>query len=524
MSFLSQLLIHYHLTTTDLGARKAPGSFANLRSPKGNKDFENVVTRLKRAIANKEKSVIYGDYDVDGITSTAIMKMVLDDLGLNPGYFVPSRYHEGYGLTSSMVDVFHQKGYQLIITVDNGIKAYEAIDKAKEYNMDVVIIDHHDYDEDKLPSTPYIFHHRLSAFIDYDCSAASLSMFVAASLRGKYNSYDAILAGLAVFSDVMPLVFNNLELAKIMLASLKRGDYKALKSLLLSDEVSYDNINFNLISSLNAPGRVSKDRNATNNVVRLLDLRTDDNLKNKLAEDIKNLNANKKEIVKTMTFRNSFESEHSISSIANDYSGLSGLFANKILNEKKKNALIFTASDADDSLLVGSMRALEGYSLRSFMEKNKKYFVAYGGHERAAGLTIKNSDYLKIATLFATEMEGQAINLGKIEDDSIEITLDDLNEENYNIYESFFPFGEGFKAPTFKIVVPRADFVRSKNGKAAFIRTNKNGKISLFSSLELIDNELVESLSLFGQFRKNTFNGNTTYDLVVNRAEIFSVE
>ena len=114
MSFLSQLLEYYHLTANDLGKRKMPGSFASLENPFKNSDFLRVATRLEKAIANGEKTVIYGDYDVDGITATTIMKRVLDERGLNPGYFIPSRYKEGYGLNADRVKEFALKGYKLI--------------------------------------------------------------------------------------------------------------------------------------------------------------------------------------------------------------------------------------------------------------------------------------------------------------------------------------------------------------------------------------------------------------------------
>ena len=111
MDFLASLLEHYHRTAKDLEARNALRSFSSLVLPDDYPGFQKVIHRLEEAISNKEKAVIYGDYDVDGLTSTAIRKRTLDSLGLNPGFFIPSRYHEGYGLNEERVRQFKEKGY-----------------------------------------------------------------------------------------------------------------------------------------------------------------------------------------------------------------------------------------------------------------------------------------------------------------------------------------------------------------------------------------------------------------------------
>ncbi|MFA6830637.1 MAG: DHH family phosphoesterase, partial [Bacilli bacterium] len=241
----------------------------NLNLPYDLPDFVKVVNRIKESISKHEKVVVYGDYDVDGLTSTAIMVKTLLQLGLKSGYFIPSRYHEGYGLCISRVEDFIKKGYQTIITVDNGISAFEAIDYAKSKGLEVIVIDHHEIQE-KLPNTDYIFHQNLSGFIDYNCSAASLAFFVCSYLLGGFDYYLATMAGIAVFSDVMPLIGNNLELAKISLFAMKKFRYPNLISLNTSDEISYDYYSFVLIPSLNSVGRILTDTLATNAACKFL--------------------------------------------------------------------------------------------------------------------------------------------------------------------------------------------------------------------------------------------------------------
>ncbi|MCI5669520.1 MAG: DHH family phosphoesterase [Candidatus Enterosoma sp.] len=514
MSFLSQLLEYYHLTANDLGKRKMPGSFASLENPFKNSDFLRVATRLEKAIANGEKTVIYGDYDVDGITATTIMKRVLDERGLNPGYFIPSRYKEGYGLNADRVKEFALKGYKLIITVDNGVSCKDTVALSKQLGMEVVIIDHHELPEE-LPESEYLFHQTKSGFLPYNCSAASLCFFVSSYLRKKYDAYDAVLAGLAVFSDVMPLVGNNLVMAKIMLSKLEENKYPNLVRLLNGD-ISYHSINFTLNPALNAPGRIAKDVLSTNHVVGfLLENRNSERMV-RFASEIVRTNEMRKNIIKSMTFSYPVESEHARVFLCDGYSGLSGSFANKLMREKNCPTIVFAHSEQDEKELVGSIRVPDGYNALSFIEKNKKYFIRHGGHPCAAGVTIQEKDYFQVATLFASDCVMQSFTVHK-EDKEIPLVLEDLNQENYEIYESFMPFGEGFEEPKFSLTVEKEDLVFSKNGNAVFSKDNgKGGRLCCFKDAALINNSMASYFVFHGTMRKSSFNGKTNYEILAD--------
>lgn len=520
MNLLSQLLNHYHLTLKDLGVRKTPGSFQHLDTPKDCPDFKKVIGRLKQAKENNEKTVIYGDYDVDGLTATAIMKLALDEFGISCGYFIPSRYKEGYGLSVKRVEEFYEKGYRLIITVDNGISAFESIDKARELGMDVIVIDHHEIPQEKV-NTPYVFHFRSEGFLSYPCSGASLAFFVACSLLRRYDPYFATLAGIAVFSDIMPLVGNNLELVKIMYASLHEKKYPNLMYLLSdNDAFTYEDISFGLIPLLNAPGRICKDSLSTNYAcrflqekVRLLNIQRDGSM-------LKEINMKRKTIVNSMCFENEFVSDHAVVVRANDYSGLSGLFANRILKEQNKSVLVFAPKEDDPTALIGSIRVDDEHNAMDFIHHNEKYFLAAGGHPKAAGVTIRAKDYYQIATLFAAEMAINNKENAEEKNPCIEIDLEDLNEENYQIYQSFQPFGEGFPAPVFRIQIERDKFRLSPSKKAAFAYAdNHQGKITLFSSLDLLEDENVSVITVEGTFKKESFRGKESYVLLCDVAK-----
>lgn len=508
--FLSKLLGYYQMSAEDLVRRKAPGSFVHLTLPDGKKDFDEVIQRLKKAMDQKEKVVIYGDYDVDGLTSTAILVLALKRLGLNPGFFIPSRYKEGYGLNEERVRQFKEKGYSLIITVDNGISAFSAIDLARSLGMEVVVIDHHEI-QDTLPNTPYIFHQAKSGFISYNCSAASLAFFVSHTLLKEFDPYFATLAGIAVFSDVMPLEGNNLELAKLSLAFLKEKKYPNLVSL-MNGEISYASLSFNLIPALNSPGRIGMDSLSTINACRFL-LSPEEGTK-KYAFQFLQMNAKRRDIVKHMTFEENkkLESEHAGVYVATSYSGLSGLFANRLMQEKNKPILVFATLESNPEYYCGSLRLPEGYSSLTFMKNGK--FVAGGGHERAAGITIKKEDFYQVAVSFCSEMEKQSLEKKMTSQNKIPLDLEDLNRENYGILEQFMPFGEGFKEPKFSVSFGKEDVVYSKNGTSFFVYCkNKEGKVVYFKDHSLLDNPEASFFTVEGSLKEETFQGKTMVSL-----------
>ena len=516
MSFLSQLLEHYHLTLNDLGKRKLPGSFLSLEKPFECSSFLNVVSRIQKAVKEGEKVVIYGDYDVDGLTSTAIMKMALDELGLNPGFFIPSRYVEGYGLHESRVRQFAQKGYQVIICVDNGISAGKEIELAKSLGMEVIVIDHHEA-LNELPSTPYIFHQELSKFITYNCSAASLAYFVASYLLKRDDPYFATLAGIAVFSDVMPLVGNNLNFAKLAKESIQKYGYKNFAALTDVKNIDYSNIQFDIISSLNAVGRIKKDSISTNNACRFLIEKDKLERIQKLSQEILSANEEKKRLVKELTFKPgfSFSTSHGEVALVEDYSGIAGLLANREMKKVNRPVAIFAPSPSVEDELVGSIRAPSAYRVDEFLDHNRTKLVRFGGHPQAAGVTIKKTFYIQFATLFLQECEKQALDLGKVEDDSIVINLEDLNEENFAIYESFFPFGEGFPEPKFSLSIAKEDLVFSKNKSAVFaFSKDKKSKLVYFGMSPDFEEERYSYFVFDGTFKKEIFMGKVTYSLV----------
>ena len=258
---LRKLKDYYSLSDSEFEERIAVPSVSDLPNPFIlYSDFHLLIDKLKEYIKENKKIVVYGDYDVDGLTSTSILVGTLQIMGVTPGYYIPSRYIDGYGINKTRVDQFIAKGYEVIITVDNGISEVETIDYAKSKGLEVIVIDHHEVTKDVLPNADFIFHQYICNISNYNISAAFLALMVSYGILGEYNEYFITLAGLAVFSDSMPVIHANLTLARLSLYYVNKYKYLQFTSLLnvVPTEITEEDYNYQVIPALNSVGRVDK--------------------------------------------------------------------------------------------------------------------------------------------------------------------------------------------------------------------------------------------------------------------------
>ena len=182
---LRKLKDYYFLSDSEFEERIAVPSVSDLPNPFIlYSDFHLLIDKLKEYIKENKKIVVYGDYDVDGLTSTSILVGTLQIMGVTPGYYIPSRYIDGYGINKTRVDQFIAKGYEVIITVDNGISEVETIDYAKSKGLEVIVIDHHEVTKDVLPNADFIFHQYICNISNYNISAAFLALMVSYGILG----------------------------------------------------------------------------------------------------------------------------------------------------------------------------------------------------------------------------------------------------------------------------------------------------------------------------------------------------
>ena len=513
-AFLISLLKYFKITLKDLETRVNTRSFVNLKRPYDLSDFQNFISKLIDVKNSGDKLVIYGDYDVDGISATAILKSTFDQIGLKSGFYIPNRYIDGYGLTKTRIDDFKSKEYKYILTVDNGISAIDSIQYANSLGIEVIVVDHHEPSEKIKDVSKFVFHQSLSKFTTYNCSAASLAYFIAAYLLNKDIEYFATLAGLAVFSDVMPMIENNLIFAKLALKFLSQYHFSNLSYLLNNKySLNYDDLTFYLIPALNAAGRISNDVLSTNNVCRFLLSFSPDKVTS-LGDRILAFNEKRKNIVSQLKKEDNkcFSTSHAQAFIIDgSLSGISGLLANRYMRDAKMPTLVLMPNEKNQETYVGSIRSFKPYSLTKFISQNRNSFIDIGGHELASGFTIYKNKSFQIITSFLSDMEKYYLLNPDYDEEYIDITLNDLNTENFQIYSKFMPFGNCFEKPKFKIEVSKDDLIISKNKKAVFAySSDKTGKLVYFGDPSFLDSVPGDSVSFIGTLEEEYFNKNIT--------------
>ena len=257
MDFKTKLLNYFNINDEQYKELTKPIEKIILPSYNNFNDMKKATETIKNAMANNDKIVIYGDYDCDGIMSTSIMVKCFNMLNYHIGYYIPSRYIDGYGLNAKRVQDFYDKGYKLIITVDNGIAQFEAIQKAYDLGMKVIVTDHHERQE-ILPDVEAILHPIISNYGNVVCCGAYVAFMLASSLLNKYDEYLLSLASIATISDMMPLVSYNRDIVRLGIYYMNKNNYYSIR--LLSEESIIDEnvIGLKMAPKINAIGRMMK--------------------------------------------------------------------------------------------------------------------------------------------------------------------------------------------------------------------------------------------------------------------------
>ena len=258
MDFRQKILDYYSLSEEDYKKLTKPLEELDLPDFNSPPDISKIKNRIFRAIENKEKIIVYGDYDCDGICSTTIMVKTFEKLNYKAAYYIPTRYNDGYGLNVSNVIKIKNAGFSLIITVDNGVCQNEAIDKANELGIDVIVIDHHEPGSEQVNALG-IIHPSISHISEEFGCGAFMSLIVSGALLGSYDDYLVTLAGLATISDMMELKGYNRNVVRLALENLKNNKYPTLMSLIEGDTFTEKSFGLDIAPKINAyPSRLDR--------------------------------------------------------------------------------------------------------------------------------------------------------------------------------------------------------------------------------------------------------------------------
>ncbi|MFA4817464.1 MAG: single-stranded-DNA-specific exonuclease RecJ [Parcubacteria group bacterium] len=430
-------------------------------------DMEKAMARIAEAKEKKEKIAIYGDYDADGVTATALLFETLEKLGFeNIVVYIPDRQLEGYGMNMEAVEFLHQEKVNLIITVDCGITSQEEIEKAAKLKMDVIITDHHHVPQE-LPKALAIINANVKGcqYPEKNLAGVGVAFKLAQALYQKMKPQDAEqlkwsldLVAIGTVADCVPLLGENRVLAKYGLIVLSKTKRKGLLEMFKVGRISISEddlpdthkISFQVAPRINAAGRMDHASFSYKLMIEKDSIKARD-----MALEVENKNQSRQKITGEITrearaiAENMFKEKKFIFAENEHWPvGLLGLVAGKISDEFNKPTLILQKQDKE---FVGSLRSIPQINIIETLEKCSELLIKFGGHSQAAGVRVAHNKiekfYAKFGQLIEEKLKNKDIT-PQIEID-MEISADDLNWDLVGQIKKMEPFGEGNEEPVF---------------------------------------------------------------------------
>ena len=440
------------------------GDGARLSSPQMLLNMDKAVARVLEAVDTGERIAVFGDYDVDGVTATALLYTYLDSIGADVYYKLPSRDDEGYGLSERAVEAMAAKDVTLIVTVDNGVSANGAIARANELGVDVVVTDHH-LPPAGLPDAVAVVDPQLTGDTS-PCKAlcgAGVAFKFAAALEGcepdELLPYYGDLAAIGTIADIMALEGENRRIVKAGLAALQHTERPGLAALIRScglegKTLTAENVSFGLAPRLNAAGRMDSAKEA----LELL-LCEDEEEAERLAASLEEKNAARQkaeqEIAQSVEDAIAADPTYGADRILvvsgeGYHQGVIGIVASRIVERYGKPAIIISVDAEGEG--KGSGRSVRGVSLYSAIAACAPLLIRFGGHDLAAGLSVRKEN---IAAFRRAINEWAAENHAVIRAPALEIDapvrLALLRPESVASLDALAPFGSGNPAPLFAV-------------------------------------------------------------------------
>lgn len=487
-------------------------------------DMDIAVERIRKAIETQEKVIIYGDYDVDGITSITVLKSFLKDVGLDVDYYIPNRLEEGYGLNKNAIDEIAKNKYTLMITVDCGISAIEEVNYANSLGIEVIVTDHHEPGEElpkalavidnKRKDSKYPFRELAGVGVAFKVSQA-----LAQSMNVKEEEYlkylDIVCVG--TISDIVPLISENRVITKLGIKLLKQTRNTGLKAIINSSGYSQINstaISFGVAPRINACGRMGKAEQA----LKLL-LSKDIYEVNKLTQELNNYNRERQEIEKKIfesvlnkIEQNNLDKNRTIVVGGEGWHhGVIGIVSSKITEKYFKPSILL--SFEEDGTGKGSGRSIPGFDLHEALMKCENCLEKFGGHSMAVGLTLKKDKFEQFYEEFEkVAKENKTENIVPIINVDAKIELNEIDKTVVEDLKQLEPFGEANKMPVFALKNIRIDSIRAlSEGKHLKLTLRDNNQIinAIGFNIGELANEyrIGDKVDLAGVLEINTFNG-----------------
>ncbi len=451
-------------------------------------DMDKAVERVRRAVEEQEKILIFGDYDCDGVTATVILYDYLENAGADVLYYIPEREGEGYGLSQTVVDRMKEAGVRLIITVDNGVTAVEEIAYASERGIDVVVTDHHKPGETLPAAVAVVDPHRSGSEYPFpELCGAGVAFKLICALEGDTEGmllehYGDLLA-IGTVADMVPLLDENRGLVKAGLSLLRESENPGIRALadkagVELETVTAENIAYILAPRLNVAGRIG----SVDQAVELL-LCQDEDRAGELAKEICALNDRRKElegeiigdIQRLLEERPSLLDRRVLVLSGEGWNrGVIGIIAARLVERYGKPCVLLSVIGGEAR---GSARSVEGFSIIDAIRSCSSLLTKHGGHPMAAGLSLDAGNL----DAFSQEMENYArehhpvMPVPTLGGDTV-IRLGEATLENARRLEQLEPFGCGNPQPVFALVGARvAKIVPMGNGNHLRLTLEQGG-------------------------------------------------
>ena len=493
-------------------------------------DMEITVNRILKAIEDKEKIIIYGDYDADGITSTTVLKNFLEERGLEVGTYIPNRLDEGYGLNKNAIKSIYDQGYRLIITVDCGISGTEEIEYANSLGIETLITDHHEPTEvlpnalavvdAKRKDNKYPFNQLAGVGVVFKLiQAISIKLNLEEKEFLKY--LDIVCIG--TISDIVPLVDENRVIAKLglkLIAQTKNIGLKALLEVIGFSNIDSSAISFGVAPRINACGRMGNEKVALD-----LFLSKDYAEAKKLAIRLNEYNIERQTIEKQIfdeavqkVEANEKDKTCVIVGSKGWHHGIIGIVASKITDMYFKPSILVCFEDGEGK---GSGRSIPGFDLHEALMKCEKHLEKFGGHSMAVGVTLKESEFES----FKNELEEYAKEneIDKIQPvikiDS-ELSLKDVSIDSVKSLSMVEPYGEANKMPLFLFKNLKINSIRALSEGKHLKLTLKEDNYMInaigFNMGELSEKYLLDDkVDIVGNLDLNVYNGNENVQIIL---------
>jgi len=495
----------------------------SLPSPDNFKDMDKATHRIVTAIQNDETINLVGDYDVDGVTSTAIIVEFFSALGVEVNHIIPNRFEHGYGLSPKILEQIYDG---IIITVDNGIGAIKAANIASNRGLDLIITDHHTVGE-QLPLAYAIVNPKQKdcKFPFCDICGAQVAWYLCASIKKALNfKYDLSklfdLLALAIVADIMPMVSLNQTMVKTGLKAIgnsQRPCMLALKKRYGLSIVTEDDIGFKIAPLINCAGRMSDPSIALDFLLSF-----DEHEANMQLDYLVELNEKRKQdqlnIYNEAKIQANINLTDKVVVVSSDNwnEGIIGIVASKLCEKFKKPSVVFSIHD---DIAKASCRSTSEINLYELIKSCKEILIGFGGHKQAAGLSCKSDNIDTFKELLNKNIR----LLPKLPEDTNSISignfcLNNIGSEIYNLIESYRPFGITNPYPIFTFSNMNVVSI-SKMGKnkeyTKLIVTNGQTSVEVVIFIDFEDVTVGENINFTATISKNEFRGNIKFNLTL---------